>query len=262
MQNKIIGICQNLEEKENVRILFAVENGSRAWRMASSDSDYDVRFVFARPIEDYIKSNMLDEVINVSFDCGGKPCCPKGAFIDVSGFDVFKYARLLYFSNPTAIEWITTDIVYYGAQNEVFRKFALKNFNKISLYNHYKSLCRNNYMKYIKTGSDVTYKRYLYASRGLFNARFVALRKTVPPIIFTDALNDISVLMPDAILKKIYEIIKIKSQGKEKDKIKNIAELDEYIEDFLDESFEEQSPGFTPPDELDAELRRIVLSKF
>jgi predicted nucleotidyltransferase len=117
-------------------------------------------------------------------------------------------------------------------------------------------------MRYIKTGSDVTCKRYLYASRGFVNARFVALGKTVPPIVFTDALNDISALMPDSILKKIYEIIEIKSQGKEKDKIPNIAELDEYIEDFLKEVFEENDGKNQPAsNELDAELRRIVLNK-
>ena len=35
-----------IEEKENVTILFAVESGSRAWGFASPDSDFDVRFVY------------------------------------------------------------------------------------------------------------------------------------------------------------------------------------------------------------------------
>ena len=34
-----------IENKENVRIIMAVESGSRAWGFASPDSDYDVRFV-------------------------------------------------------------------------------------------------------------------------------------------------------------------------------------------------------------------------
>ena len=33
-----------IEKKECVRILHAVESGSRAWGFASPDSDYDVRF--------------------------------------------------------------------------------------------------------------------------------------------------------------------------------------------------------------------------
>jgi uncharacterized protein len=34
-----------IEREEAVRILFAVESGSRAWGFPSSDSDYDVRFL-------------------------------------------------------------------------------------------------------------------------------------------------------------------------------------------------------------------------
>ena len=41
-----------IEEKEHVRILYAVESGSRAWGLASPDSDYDVRFLYVRPMEE------------------------------------------------------------------------------------------------------------------------------------------------------------------------------------------------------------------
>ncbi|MCW3095995.1 MAG: putative nucleotidyltransferase, partial [Chthonomonadaceae bacterium] len=41
---------KQIEHKENVRILYAVESGSRAWGFASPDSDYDVRFVYIRSV--------------------------------------------------------------------------------------------------------------------------------------------------------------------------------------------------------------------
>ncbi len=44
MREKIQEQLRRIEEAENIKILLAVESGSRAWGFASPDSDYDVRF--------------------------------------------------------------------------------------------------------------------------------------------------------------------------------------------------------------------------
>ena len=260
MKEKIKEICKRIENENNVRILFAVENGSRAWRMDSQDSDFDVRFVFVRLLSEYIQINKPEEVITACFDREGKSCFPQGALIDISGFDIFKFVKMLSLSNPTTIEWLTSDIIYYGKQNEIFKQFATKHFNRTSLYRHYKSMCRNNYLKYLKSGEMVTYKKYLYAYRGLINAKWVVHKKTVPPIIFAEALQKIKKHIPEDIQTKIQEMISLKSQGKEKDKIKNIAEMDNYIEQFLkDDSEAPTGKSSVTLSCLNEELRKIVL---
>ena len=45
---------KEIEEKEQVTILHAVESGSRAWGFASPDSDYDVRFIYVRDQKYYL----------------------------------------------------------------------------------------------------------------------------------------------------------------------------------------------------------------
>ena len=262
MKEKIRKICQKIEKEKNIKILFAVENGSRAWRISSEDSDYDVRLVFMRPLKEYIQINKPAEVINIFFDKSLNPCSPESAFVDFSSFDIFKFVKMLSSSNPTTIEWLVSDIVYYGNQNKVFKEFAMNNFSKISLYHHYKSMCRNNYLKYLKSGSDVTYKKYLYAFRGLINAKWVAHFKTIPPIDFNEALDKSKNLLPKLILDKLYEIIKLKLQGKEKDIVQNIVNMDNYIESFLKDDCEAptEKPHATL-NELNGELRRIVLDK-
>ena len=45
---------KEIETGENVRILHAVESGSRAWGFASPDSDYDVRAVYVKPLDWYL----------------------------------------------------------------------------------------------------------------------------------------------------------------------------------------------------------------
>ena len=65
-------LCRLIEEEKGVKILFAVESGSRAWGMDSKDSDYDVRFVFYRPLKEYISINKPGEVINTHICCNHK----------------------------------------------------------------------------------------------------------------------------------------------------------------------------------------------
>lgn len=53
-----------IEKNHNVKILYAVESGSRAWGFASDDSDYDVRFIYVRPGEEYLKLEKIRDVID------------------------------------------------------------------------------------------------------------------------------------------------------------------------------------------------------
>ena len=49
MEKLICSKLHEIEKENNVKILLAVESGSRAWGFASPDSDYDVRFIYVRP---------------------------------------------------------------------------------------------------------------------------------------------------------------------------------------------------------------------
>lgn len=260
MKQLIRKICKDLEKKHNITILFAIENGSRAWGMESKDSDYDVRFVYYRPMSEYITIKKSSDIINAAFDTKGKSCNIENALIDVVGFDIFKFTTLLSASNPTTIEWLTSNIVYYGKQNKVFKSFATNYFNPKTLYFHYRSMCHNNYTKYIQSQNHVTHKKYLYTFRGLCNALWVIHNKSIPPIVFIQTLNEIAAPIPKHITSTIKKIIAIKTSGKEKDPIPNIFELDTFIEHFLNQG----EPEFTQIKEkkieiLDSEMRRIIL---
>ena len=39
---------KEIEKQEHVKIILAIESGSRAWGFESADSDYDVRFIYVR----------------------------------------------------------------------------------------------------------------------------------------------------------------------------------------------------------------------
>lgn len=62
----------SFEKEKNIRILFACESGSRAWGFPSTDSDYDVRFIFVHQPNWYLSINDRKErgemeVLNIFF---------------------------------------------------------------------------------------------------------------------------------------------------------------------------------------------------
>jgi predicted nucleotidyltransferase len=58
---EILERLAGVERREQVRIVLAVESGSRAWGFASPDSDYDVRFIYARPRDWYVRVDLEEQ---------------------------------------------------------------------------------------------------------------------------------------------------------------------------------------------------------
>ena len=74
-----------IEATYGVRLLMAVESGSRAWGFPSPDSDYDVRFLYVRPRDRYLSLVPGRDVIE----------SPIEDDIDLNGWDVRKALGLL-----------------------------------------------------------------------------------------------------------------------------------------------------------------------
>ena len=69
-----------IKREHQVRVLLAVESGSRAWRFPSLDSDYDVRFLYVRPVQAYLSVEPVRDVIERPIDDA----------LDISGWDLRK----------------------------------------------------------------------------------------------------------------------------------------------------------------------------
>ncbi len=57
MESLIKEKLNEIELRENCRILLAVESGSRAWGFATPDSNYDVRFIYVRSRDSYERAS-------------------------------------------------------------------------------------------------------------------------------------------------------------------------------------------------------------
>ena len=141
MQKIIKDKLKEIEEKENVTILMAVESGSRAWGFASPDSDYDVRFIYVRKKEDYLRLDTVRDVIDWQLD----------DVLDINGWDVKKALQLMHNSNPTIFEWCESPIVYRTSEAfEQMKQLRKAYFSpKKSLY-HYLHMAESNYKKFLQ----------------------------------------------------------------------------------------------------------------
>ncbi len=81
-----------IEREKSVLVLLAVGSRSRAWGFPSTDSDFDVRFVYLHRADWYLSIDLeeLSDVIER----------PIQDSIDLSGWDIRKALRLFRKSNP------------------------------------------------------------------------------------------------------------------------------------------------------------------
>jgi predicted nucleotidyltransferase len=94
----------NAEREHGVRILLAVESGSRAWGFHSPNSDYDVRFIYMRDPDWYHAVDLEERRDVIEY--------PIVDDIDLNGWDLRKALRLYWKSNPAFVEWIQSPIMY------------------------------------------------------------------------------------------------------------------------------------------------------
>jgi len=244
----IIDNLKRIEETENVRILMAVESGSRAWGFASPDSDYDVRFIYARPIEEYLRLDEQRDVIEL----------PINDMLDINGWDINKTLRLLYRSNPTLFEWASSPIVYLDdGFLEVFRPILPKYFHsKKGLY-HYLNMAKSNYREYLK-GETVRAKKYFYVLRPILACKWILDRHTPPPMLFSELA---AAELDSALKPEVDRLLELKMNVPE---LKLIPRVDA-INRYLDESIEavEQALGQLPEEPLNewTELNQLFLER-
>ena len=175
MEKIIQSKLAEIEEKENIRILYAVESGSRAWGFESTDSDYDVRFLYVRPKEFYLKLENTRDVIEWQLD----------ETLDINGWDLDKLLRLLHRSNPTVYEWANSPVVYKTSPwFEDFKKGINEYFSCRRSLCHYWSMANGNYKGYLK-GDVVKLKKYFYVLRPLLACRWILDYKSPPPVLFS-----------------------------------------------------------------------------
>ena len=222
--NKVVSEKLNeIEQKENVRVLYCAESGSRAWGFASPDSDYDVRFIYVRPREFYLKLEDTRDVIEWQLD----------DTLDINGWDLQKMLRLLYKSNPTIFEWNNSPIEYKETDDwQKVREIIGRYFQTDKGLYHYLSMVKTNYRTYIK-GEQVRLKKYFYVLRPLLACRYIIDNGKPPPMLFSELMEK---HLDESVKPYVEALLETKKHTSELGTGKRIDALNKYIDNSIGET--------------------------
>lgn len=197
IQHKLIEI----EKEHGIKILYSCESGSRAWGFPSPDSDYDVRFIYTRQLEDYLTIQPPKDHLSFPIDDE----------LDIYGWDISKVLQLITKSNTTPFEWLQSPIIY--REDKTFRKelwqLCQNYFCPRSNIHHYLGVARGA-METMQE-EEIKIKKLFYVLRPLLAARWCARRDAIAPMSIFSLMD----LLTEDLRKKVLSLIELKSMANE-----------------------------------------------
>ena len=209
---------ERLEHSEGVRILYAVESGSRAWGFPSRDSDYDVRFIYLRPLDWYLSVDTRRDVIEHTLEP-----------LDLSGWDLPKTLALFRKSNPPLLEWLHSPIVYKedARFTERLRALLPDYYSPRTCMYHYLHMAGGNMREYLK-GERVWTKKYFYVLRPLLACKWIEAGRGVVPMAFPVLVE--AMVEDEALKAAITDLLERKREGEELDEGPRVEVISDFIE--------------------------------
>jgi predicted nucleotidyltransferase len=231
-----------LENQHEIKILLAVESGSRAWGFESRDSDWDVRHVYIHKLDWYLK---IDEGKDSQDEITPED-------IDLAGWELKKALKLFRKSNPPMLEWLRSPIIYAEqfstAQN--LREMSEIYFNPKSCMYHYLSMAKNNFREFLQKDT-VKSKKYFYVLRPVLACDWIKNKNSFPPMKFQDLVD--SQITDERVKTEIAELLKRKIAGEELKEEPKIEILNDFLAEkieFYNKFADEIEPNEKPPTEL------------
>ncbi|ASY75748.1 nucleotidyltransferase domain-containing protein [Pectobacterium polaris] len=252
MRTRIKLVLQDVEERYQVKVLYACESGSRGWGFSSPDSDYDVRFLYVHRPEWYLRVEPQRDVIELPIDDE----------LDVCGWEWRKALGLLKRANPTLIEWLDSPVVYQEDREttSALREAVPTWFSPSKARWHYLSMARKNFRGYLQD-EMVRLKKYFYVLRPLLAVRWIEAGKGMPPMRFSQLLA--GTVDDPYLLAEIHQLLEIKQRSGEAEYGPRREAIHAFITQMLNDA---DNPAVLPDSQsvddtmLDALLYRTVMA--
>lgn len=249
IEARVLQLLRECERAHDAVIFLAVESGSRAWGFPSTDSDYDVRFLYLHRPDWYMSIDLVNRR-----DVIERPITDE---IDLSGWDLRKALHLLRKSNPALMEWLQCPLIYQERYRIATRMRELlpRYHSPNAAFFHYLHMAQGNFREYLQ-GDVVWLKKYLYVLRPLLALRWIERGLGPVPIEF-ERLVEATADDP-GLRAAIALLIEQKRKGAELARGPRVEALSAFVErelPRLEALAGTQSPPDPGPDELDALFR-------
>jgi predicted nucleotidyltransferase len=192
---------------DGTRILFAIESGSRAWGFPSPDSDYDCRFVYARPTSQHLVLQQPRDVIKF----------PIVDEIDAGGWDLRKAILLALDGNAVVSEWAKSPIVYEEIDGfrPRFIELLAKILDPAMVARHYLGLARTQLYRMGNIDGEIHLKKLFYVIRPIIALEWMEQRSfnELPPMSLPECLSQSEI--PHDVAAGIQHMIAEKSLTRE-----------------------------------------------
>ncbi|MBQ9405513.1 MAG: nucleotidyltransferase domain-containing protein [Desulfovibrio sp.] len=218
---------EELASKYGVKILYAVESGSRGWGFASVDSDFDVRFIYAHEPEWYLGETLARRNDTIAMPVEDTPA----GELDICGWDLEKALGLFSHSNASLLEWLSSPLVYVqcGSLADRLRTLLPAEANCFRLWRHYCNMAGSAEQRYLEKPSI---KAWLYVLRPLLMALWIENKKAVPPMCFERVLHD--VMLTEDVRTAIQEIVDKKRTGLEEMPFTPAQSVQNFVQKTID----------------------------
>jgi predicted nucleotidyltransferase len=213
-----------IQAAERVAVIFATESGSRAWGFPSPDSDWDVRFIYARPTLWHLRIEPGRDVIERQLP----------GDLDLAGWDMRKTLGLILRGNCTVREWFVSPLVYRSEDGLIDRLRALCEMvpTRRAAWHHYVSLARGVHGQWLRR-NPVNLKKYLYAIRPALVLRWLRTHaEGTPPMDLGRLLEEVATTPAER--DELHRLLEQKARASELGMGMPLPAIDAMIETELD----------------------------
>jgi predicted nucleotidyltransferase len=213
-----------VEAAERVAVIFAAESASRAWGFPSPDSDWDVRFIYARPTLWHLRIEPGRDVIERQLP----------GELDLAGWDMRKTLGLILRGNCTVREWLASPLVYRSEDGLAGRLRALCEMvpARRAAWHHYVSLARGVHGQWLRR-NPVNLKKYLYAIRPALVLRWLRTHAgSTPPMDIDRLLAEVATTPGER--DELHHLLEQKARASELGMGAPLPAIDAMIDSALD----------------------------